>query len=96
VAEFVILDGDFPRSLRFALDRMAQALARAGAARADSPSARALAELVELLEKSSAGSLFERGLHEFLGAFLAGVSVLHGALRSEYFEAHLGDAACAT
>lgn len=96
VAEFVILDGDFPRSLRFAVDRMAQALASIGAARGDSPSARAVAELGELLDKSGSESLFEQGLHEFLAVFLAGVSNLHGALQREYFEAHLGDAACAT
>jgi uncharacterized alpha-E superfamily protein len=96
VAEFVILDGDFPRSLRFAVDRMAQALARVGSARAASPSARAAAELGELLAKSDGSALFEAGLHEFLERFLAGVSVLHGALQREYFEAHLGDAACAS
>jgi uncharacterized alpha-E superfamily protein len=95
VAEFAILDGDFPRSLRFAVDRMAQALASIGSARLDSPSARAIAELAELLEKSSAETLFEQGLHEFLGGFLRGVSALHDALQREYFEAHLGDAACA-
>jgi uncharacterized alpha-E superfamily protein len=96
VAEFVILDGDFPRSLRFAVDRMAQALASIGAARGDSPSARAVTELGELLDKSGSEAFFERGLHEFLAVFLAGVSNLHDALQREYFEAHLGDAACAT
>jgi uncharacterized alpha-E superfamily protein len=96
VADFVVLDGDFPRSLRFAVDRMAQALARVGSARADSPSARAVSELSELLAKSDGSALFEAGLHEFLQRFLAGISDLHGALQREYFEAHLGDAACAT
>jgi uncharacterized alpha-E superfamily protein len=95
VAEFVVLDGDFPRSLRFAVDRMAQALAKIGSARTDSPSARAIAALGEQLDKSDGGALFEQGLHEFLDAFLVGVSDLHGALQREYFEAHLGDAACA-
>jgi uncharacterized alpha-E superfamily protein len=95
VAEFVVLDGDFPRSLRFAVDRMAQALAKIGSARSDSPSARAIAALGEQLDKSDSGALFEQGLHEFLDAFLTGVSDLHGALQREYFEAHLGDAACA-
>ena len=92
----MILDADFPRSLRFAVDRMAQALASIGSARESSPSARAVGELRELLEKSGSGVLLERGLHEFLAVFLAGVSDLHGALQREYFEAHLGDAACAT
>jgi uncharacterized alpha-E superfamily protein len=96
VAEFVILDPDFPRSLRFAVDRMAQALGSIGSPRADSPSAAAVGELSHLLGKASAESLFEQGLHEFLGRFLAGVSTLHQAVRGEYLEAYLGDAACAT
>ncbi len=96
VAELVILDADFPRSLRFSVDRMAQALASIGAVRAESPSARAIGALSELLAKSSAEALFEQGLHEFLSGFLAGVSSLHDALQREYFEAHLGDAACAS
>jgi uncharacterized alpha-E superfamily protein len=96
VAEFVVLDGDFPRSLRFAVDRMAQALASIGAVRAASPSAGAIGTLSELLEESRAESLFEQGLHEFLDRFLVGVSALHDALQGEYFDAHLGDAACAT
>jgi uncharacterized alpha-E superfamily protein len=90
------LDVAEPRSLRFAVDRMAQALARVGSARMDSPSARAVGELSELLAKSDGSALFEAGLHEFLERFLARVSALHGALQSEYFEAHLGDAACAS
>jgi uncharacterized alpha-E superfamily protein len=96
VAEFVVLDPDFPRSLRFAVDRMAQALGSIGSVRADSPSAAAIGELSDLLAKSTAGSLFEQGLHEFLGRFLEGVSTLHEAVRAEYLEAYLGDAACAT
>jgi uncharacterized alpha-E superfamily protein len=97
VAEFVILDGDFPRSLRFAVDRMAQALETIGSARAGSPSAAAIAALSELLGAQTGDTLFENGLHEFLELFLAGVADLHDALQREYFEAHLGDAAaCAT
>jgi uncharacterized alpha-E superfamily protein len=96
VAEFVILDGDFPRSLRFAVDRMAQALASVGSPRSASPSDRAVAALSELLDASSPESLFEQGLHEFLDRFLVGISTLHDALQAEYFDAHLGDAACAT
>jgi uncharacterized alpha-E superfamily protein len=95
VAEFVILDGDFPRSLRFAVDRMAQALASIGSVRAASPSTRAIEALSRRLDLSS-GSLFEQGLHEFLDQFLVGISTLHDALQGEYFDAHLGDAACAT
>jgi uncharacterized alpha-E superfamily protein len=94
VAEFVILDPEFPRSLRFAVDRMQQALAGVGAA-ASSPSMGAVMELSRLLEKTDAAGLIEQGLHEFLGSFLARVSTLHDALQDEYFEAHLGERSCA-
>jgi uncharacterized alpha-E superfamily protein len=95
VAEFVILDPEFPRSLRFAVDRMQQALVSVGA-EARSPSMGAVMELSRLLEKTDAAGLFEQGLHEFLGAFLARVSMLHDALQDESFEAHLGERSCAT
>jgi len=95
VAEFVILDPEFPRSLRFAVDRMQQALVSVGA-EARSPSMGAAMELSSLLEKTDAAGLFEQGLHEFLGAFLERVSALHDALQEEYFEAHLGERSCAT
>jgi uncharacterized alpha-E superfamily protein len=94
VAEFVILDPEFPRSLRFAVDRMQQALVSVGA-EARSPSMGAVMELSRLLEKTDAAGLFEQGLHEFLGVFLARVSTLHDALQDEYFEAHLGERSCA-
>jgi uncharacterized alpha-E superfamily protein len=96
VAEFVILDPDFPRSLRFCVDRMEQALASIGSRRPDSEAIRAIGALREVLEKNTAESLFDQGLHEFLDLFLQKVSALHGALQDEYFEAHLGERACVT
>jgi uncharacterized alpha-E superfamily protein len=90
VAQFVILDPDFPRSLRFAVDRMQQALLGIGAKESRSEALGAVRELTRLLEKSDAEGLFQRGLHEFLAEVLARVSALHEALREEYFEAHLG------
>jgi len=94
VAEFVIFDPDFPRSLRFAVDRMQQALLGIGASESRSEALAAVGELARLLEKSDAAGLFQRGLHEFLAEVLVRVSALHEALREEYFEAHLGDGAC--
>lgn len=96
VAEFVILDPDFPRSLRFAVDRIQQALVSVGSPRASSSASAAAFELASLLDKHDASALLEGGLHEFLGEFLRRTSVLHDALVEEYFEAHLGDLACAT
>lgn len=96
VAEFVLLDADFPRSLRFAVDRMEQALARVAPPRPESPSRRALSGLRELLGKTDRESFFEQGLHELLSAFLAGLARLHEAVQDEYFAVHLGTDACAT
>ncbi len=93
VAEFVILDPDFPRSLRFAVDRMQQALLGIGAKESSSEALGAVRELTRLLEKSDAEGLFQRGLHEFLAEVLKRASGLHEALREEYFEAHLGERA---
>ena len=91
----MILDPDFPRSLRFAVDRMQQALVSVGAGARSSAMGEVM-ELSRLLEKADAAGLFEQGLHEFLDEFLARVSVLHDALQEEYFEAHLGERACTT
>lgn len=96
VAEFVMLDPDFPRSLRFAIDRMQQALERIGSSRSPSPSGIAVEALDALLERGDAASVFEVGLHEFLDEFLGRVSALDQAVQEEYFSVHLGPDACAT
>lgn len=96
VAEFVVLDADFPRSLCFAVDRMEQALAKISSPSPESPSLRALERLRETLEKQTAEGLFDQGLHEFLGRFLAGLAELHVAVQDEYFAVHLGPTPCAT
>ncbi len=96
VAEFVLLDGDFPRSLRFAVERMEQALARMARPRPTSASARALAELRQLLDATDRRHFFEPGLHELLGTFLANLARLHEALQAEYFAVHLEADPCVT
>jgi len=96
VAEFVVCDGAFPRSLRFSVDRIQQALVSVGSAGGSSTARAAAFELSALLEKHDGSGLLERGLHEFLSEFLVRTSALHEALVEEYFEAHLGDVACAT
>jgi uncharacterized alpha-E superfamily protein len=94
VAEFVIFDSDFPRSLRFGVDRMAQALAAVGTPGPDSQCARAISALTDQLAKHSAESVFQQGLHEFLYELLGRISALNAALQEEFFEAHLGESAC--
>jgi uncharacterized alpha-E superfamily protein len=96
VADFVILDPDFPRSLRFAVDRMQQALVSIGSAGVRSAAVAAAIEIATLLEKHDARALAVAGLHDFLGELLQHTSRLHEALEEEYFEAHLGERPCAT
>jgi uncharacterized alpha-E superfamily protein len=96
VADFVILDPEFPRSLRFAVDRMQQALVSVGSAGVRSAAVTAAMEIATLLDKHDARSLAQTGLHDFLGQLLERTSRLHEALEEEYFEAHLGERACAT
>jgi uncharacterized alpha-E superfamily protein len=96
VGEFMILEADFPRSLRFAVDRMRQAVEEIGVVGPAARSPGALKKVDDLLRGASAEKIFAQGLHEFLEEFLARISELHGSLEHDYFEAHLGEAACAT
>jgi uncharacterized alpha-E superfamily protein len=99
VAEFVILDRDFPRSLHFAVDRMRQATESVATSDTESSALAAIDDLSEWLDDTDVAKLFEQGLHEFLNGILERLSTLHGALQEEYFEAHLsqlGAHACDT
>lgn len=94
VAEFMILEPDFPRSLRFAVDRMEQAVEGIGIVGPAACTPPALRALRATLEDTSAEKIFADGLHEFLGLFLSRVGALHAALAEDYFEAHLGSPDC--
>ena len=95
VVEFLVLDREFPRSLRFCVERMVQALGQIGPSSADAPSVRSMQQLRGLLDARDAAAIFEQGLHEFLVDFLDGISTVNGALQRDYFEAHLGTWPCA-
>jgi len=92
VGEFVIFERDFPRSVRFCVDRMQNALDKFKSGPPDSASRAAVAGLVERLEHASAEQVFQQGLHEFLEEFLEEIATLNAALHADYFEAHLADA----
>ncbi len=96
VAEFMILEPDFPRSLRFAIDRMRQAVDDIGVVGSNARSPAALRAVDELLTGNTAEKIFAQGLHEYLDQFLDRISDLHEAIEDDYFEAHLGEAACGT
>ena len=92
VVEFVLLDPDYPRSLRYCLDGMERALARIGYQPDGTVSACIRALRAHLADVSPRGVL-EHGLHEYLERFLELLAELTGALQTDYFEAHMADAA---
>ena len=96
VGEFVIFERDFPRSLRFSVDRMHSALLGIGAPAPHSASTGAMRQLVERLEHTTPEQIFKQGLHEFLQEFLDQISDLHAALALDYFDAQVTERPCAT
>lgn len=84
VADFVILHPDFPRALRFSLDRAAQALAAIDGDAPPSPAALAIARMRQELATTEPGTIFDAGLHEFLTSFIEQLAeadrVLHATL----------------
>lgn len=88
VVEFVIFERDFPRSLRFAVERMRNALAVIGSP----PSCRTdetLAAVERVMDESNASKVVNEGLHEFLERFLDCIADFNEAVSKDYFEAHL-------
>ena len=92
VVEFVVLDAQFPRSLRYTVDNMARTLERVGTPAGGCQVCARLDELRQHLADATARSILDRGLHEFLEQFLSLLAGLTDALQRDYFEAHLGDA----
>lgn len=95
VAQHVIFEPDFPRSLQFAVSRIRGALEMIGAPAANSRSHNAVGRLLALLQHHSAESVMRAGLHEFLQGFLQCVDELNAALQADYFAAHFEAEPCA-
>ncbi len=89
IAEFVIFDGNFPRSARFSVDHMRHALQEIGMSGAERTAA-ALAALEGHVQETSAEKVLSVGLHEYLEAFLAKVADVNAAVSREYFEHYIG------
>jgi len=97
IAEFVINEETFPRSLRFASDRMCDALHTIGCRPEDCQVRDAIASLQEMLLGFSAEEVVVKiGLHEFLDQYLERIAVLNEAIAHDYFEAYLGVEICDT
>ena len=90
VVEFVLLDPDFPRSLRYCIDGLGRALDRIGLVRGGTV-AEGMAALRAQLDDTSPRAVLDRGLHEYLDDFLARLADLTTALQADYFEAHMAD-----
>ena len=95
VVEFVIFEPEFPRSLRFCIDRMRGALHTIGDGDPHTATGAAIRQLQDSVH-STGEPVFAQGLHEFLEGFLRQISELDSALAENYFEARLTDPPCAT
>jgi uncharacterized alpha-E superfamily protein len=72
IAEFLILDGRFPRSLAFCYDKLRSNLGMlAREYGCEMPSHQLLRDASVQLHQTSIDSIFEHGLHEFIGSFIA-------------------------
>jgi uncharacterized alpha-E superfamily protein len=84
VAEFVVLNRDFPRSIVFSVERMGAALQTIGLENKDATAA-AFADLSEKVAVTSQ-QILDAGLHEYLQSLLGRLSQFHGALATEFFQ----------
>jgi uncharacterized alpha-E superfamily protein len=91
VSEFILFSPVYPRSLRFSVERLGQALKHIGFHSPETRTCRALQALRDRVEKSTAESVFKQGLHEYLQDTLADIGALQSALQTDCFEAHLGE-----
>lgn len=96
VTEFVVLDPYFPRSLKFQVDQMGLALSQIVSDINECHVCDAMNALHQHLQESTPETILENGLHEYLQGFLGLLSDLNSALQSDFFQAHLGEAKCAS
>lgn len=90
IAEFVIFEGAFPRSLRFSVEHMRHALLAIGTDGA-ARTATAMSALEAHLHETSADRVLAVGLHQYLEEFLTRTAAVNGAVSREYFEHYLGE-----
>jgi len=84
VAEFVVLNRDFPRSIVFSVDRMGAALQIIGLEGKEAT--QAAFDQVSGMVSVTAKEIFAEGLHEYLERLLRQVGAFHGALAEEFFQ----------
>lgn len=84
VAEFVVLNRDFPRSIVFSVEHMGAALQIIGLEGKEA-TCKAFEELSGMTS-ASAREIFAEGLHEYLERLLKQLGCFHGALATDFFQ----------
>lgn len=84
VAEFVVLNRNFPRSIVFSVRRMGGALQTIGLENKNSTS-KAFEQITSMVVMSSQ-QIFDEGLHEYLEKLLERLSLFHAAVAEEFFQ----------
>jgi uncharacterized alpha-E superfamily protein len=84
VAEFVVLNRDFPRSIVFSVERMGNALETIGLQNKEKTHA-AFAGLSTMVTVT-AQQIFDTGLHEYLEHLLNRLSLFHNSLAEDFFQ----------
>jgi uncharacterized alpha-E superfamily protein len=91
VAEFIIFEPEFPRSLRYAIEALYDDLKVLGANMTEHDSLVIMSRLLDEWSDTPIQEIFnEIGLHEFLQKFLRTISELHVALTQDFFTCHVG------
>jgi len=85
IAEFLILDGRFPRSLAFCYGKLRSNLASLARDYGEPMPCHALLDNAhEALRCGGIDHIFENGLHEFIGGFIARNTALAGQIQRDY------------
>ncbi|RII30741.1 MAG: alpha-E domain-containing protein [Geobacter sp.] len=84
VAEFVVLNRDFPRSIVFSVERMGAALQIIGLEHKDATRS-AFASIQEMVAVTQQ-QIFDNGLHEYLERLQERLSLFHWSLAEEFFQ----------
>ncbi|MDD2583170.1 MAG: alpha-E domain-containing protein [Desulfuromonadaceae bacterium] len=84
IAEFVVLNHDFPRSIVFSVKRMGAALNIIGLEHKDAT--RAAFSALSEIDSVTSPQIFDNGLHEYLELLLGRLNMFHAALAEEFFQ----------
>ena len=85
IAQFLILDGRFPRSLAFCYEKLCSNMASlAREYGGESPAHALLRDAGAQFQQTGIESIVEHGLHQFIGEFIAGNQKLANAIAADY------------